>query len=325
MARIDLPDPLLEALRRGQRFLITSHRNPDGDAVGSAVGLSRALASIGKSGVVWLRDPVPSAYAELPGVDRVRHGPEPPSGLPESFDGAIVLECPQLDRSGLEEALSGLEVVNIDHHLGNTRYGKVNWVDTAAPALGEMILHLARKLRATIDGDTAAALYLALVTDTGGFRFANANERAFEAAAELARLDAQPDRVARWLYESRSEGAVRLLGELLRTLELHHAGRAATAVLTREMFARAGAGAADAEGLIDYPRSIGGVEIVAVVRELEDGTSKVSLRSRGPISVEAIARRHGGGGHKNAAGYSAGESVEETRAKVVGQLAEALP
>ena len=324
MGGMKAPEDLLKKIRLGNRFLLTSHINPDGDAIGSELGLARLLRSMGKGAVVWNRDPIPTIYRPLPGSDRVHTGEEPPAGFPDRFDGIIVLECPSPDRTGLEEHLSARPVINIDHHLGNQLYGSVNWVDSAAPAVGEMIYRLSQGLKLTLDPETASCLYLTLVTDTGGFRFSNATPAAFEAAAALVRDGAHPEQVSQWLYESQPLAVVRLIGEMLSTLEIHEAGRVATARLTPEMFTRVGASPGDSEGLIDFPRSIAGVDAVALIRQREDGTHKVSLRSRGEVDVEKIARHHGGGGHRNAAGFVLEGDGEAARQKVAEALAAAL-
>ncbi len=318
------PEDLLRRIRQGNRFLLTSHVNPDGDAIGSELGLARVLRSLGKGALVWNRDQTPTLYRPLPGSDRIYGGAEPPSGFPQMFDAVVVLECPSLDRTGLEEHLAGTTLINIDHHLGNQHYGAFNWVDSAAPAVGEMVYRLGQGLKATLDPETATALYLTLVTDTGGFRFSNATPAAFEAAANLVREGAHPEQVSQWLYESQPLAVVRLLCEMLQTLELHEGGRVATAALTPEMFARAGASPGDSEGLIDVPRSIAGVEAVGLVRRRDDGSHKVSLRSRGEVDVEKIARHHGGGGHRNAAGFTLAGDTDQVRREVVGALAAAL-
>jgi len=320
MAKTTAPEDLLRQIRTGHRFLLTSHLNPDGDAVGSSLGLARILRRQGKGAVVWLKDEPPGIYHALPGSERIHTGAEPPAGWPDKFDGAVILECPSLDRTGLEEALGERPILNIDHHLGNQCYGEVNWVDSAAPAVGEMVFRLARGLKIDLDPETATCLYLTLVTDTGGFRFANATPEAFEAAAALVREGASPQTVARWLYESQPESMLRLLGEMLQTLELHHGGRIATARLEPDMFERAGASRGDSEGLIDFPRSIAGVEAVALLRRLPEGSYKVSLRSHGDLDVERVARQHGGGGHKNAAGFVAEGTSGELLAQVVAEL-----
>jgi bifunctional oligoribonuclease and PAP phosphatase NrnA len=324
MGGMKAPEDLLKKIRLGNRFLLTSHINPDGDAIGSELGLARLLRSMGKGAVVWNRDPIPTIYRPLPGSERVHTGEEPPAGFPDRFDAIVVLECPSPDRTGLEQHLSARPIINIDHHLGNQLYGSVNWVDSAAPAVGEMVYRLAQGLKLTLDPETASCLYLTLVTDTGGFRFSNATPAAFEAAAALVRDGAHPEQVSQWLYESQPLPVVRLIGEMLQTLEIHEDGRVATARLTPEMFERVGAQPGDSEGLIDFPRSIAGVEAVALIRQREDGTHKVSLRSRGEVDVEKIARHHGGGGHRNAAGFVLEGDGEEARQKVAQALAAAL-
>ena len=320
---MQVPEAVLERFRSDHRFLITSHLNPDGDAIGTSLGIARMLRRLGKVTRIWLRDPLPAIYAPAAEGERIHFGLEPPTGHPDDFDAAIVLECPGLDRCGLEEQISALEMINIDHHLGNELYGAVNWVDSASPAVGEMVLRVAQAMKLELDSSTATALFMAVSTDTGGFRFANATERAFTAGADLVREGARPELVSRWLHESRSRASVCILGEALRTLETAHAGRVATVVVTGEMFANCSAEHSDTEGLIDFPRSIEGVEAVALIRELADGNHKVSVRSRGDVDVESVARRHGGGGHRNAAGFLLEESdLAAVRALVTSELGE---
>jgi bifunctional oligoribonuclease and PAP phosphatase NrnA len=320
------PETLLAKIRQGNRFLLTSHVSPDGDSIGSALGLARILRGMGKGAVIWCRDSVPAVYRLLPGVDRIHTGEEVPGGYPEKFDAIVALECPSLDRTGLDEALEGggLPILNIDHHLGNQHYGQVNWVDTAAPSVGEMVYRLARSLNVTMTEDAANLLYLTIVTDTGGFRHSNATDVAFEACAELLRDGARPELVTRWIYENKPVAVLRLVAEMLRSLELHDEGRIATVLVTSEMIEAAGADVSDTEGLIDYPRKIAGVQGVALLRERTDGKTKVSLRSRGEVDVEKIARAHEGGGHKNAAGFELAGSPADNREAVVEALRGAL-
>jgi len=313
-----LPESLRDRVAAAGRILLTSHSNPDGDAIGSELGLMRALRSQGKRVETWNLDPAPGAYRGLPGATEVHVGGVPPDGFPEHFDLVIVLECPGLDRTGLEPQLADFPLVNIDHHLGNQGYGVENWVDPDAPAVSVMVLELLLALGANIDDETASCLHLALVTDTGGFRFANASPRAFRAAAQLVELGARIETVSRWVYESQPEASVRLLGEMLGTLERR--GKVASVHLTLEMFERAGAGPGDSEGLIDVPRSIAGVDAVVLLRELGPEQWKISLRSRGAINVESIARELGGGGHANAAGCRAQGRLGEVRERLVERL-----
>lgn len=321
------PEDILSRLRQAGRVLITSHANPDGDAIGAQLGLARLIRKLGKGATVWDRDPVPAIYRSLPAAERIHVGEEPPRGYPDDYDTLVVLECPSLDRTGLEDQLAGMmPILNIDHHLGNQHYGAVNWVDVSAPAVGEMVLRLANDLKLEIDPDTAACLYLALVSDTGGFRHSNTTPRAFEAASFLVGRGASPERTAQWLYESRPAPMLRLLGEMLSTLEISSDGRVATALLTPEMYQRSGATHSDAEGLVDYPRSIDGVAAVALLRVLGEGRVKVSLRSRGDgADVERIARKHGGGGHRAAAGYEATGELAALRREIADELGRELP
>jgi bifunctional oligoribonuclease and PAP phosphatase NrnA len=324
MSTTKAPEALLAKIRQGNRFLLTSHVSPDGDSIGSSLGLARILRGMGKGAVIWCRDTVPAVYGLLPGVDRIHTGEEAPAGYPEKFDAIVALECPSLDRTGLDEKLTELPILNIDHHLGNQHYGQVNWVDTAAPSVGEMVYRLARSLNVNMTEDAANLLYLTIVTDTGGFRHSNATDAAFEACAELIRDGARPELVTRWIYENKPVAVLRLVAEMLQSLDLHDEGRIATVLVTAAMIDKAGADVSDTEGLIDYPRTIAGVQGVALLRERPDGKTKVSLRSRGEVDVEKVARAHEGGGHKNAAGFEMPGSPESNRTAVVEALREAL-
>lgn len=319
-----VPDALVARLAAASSLLLTSHANPDGDAIGSELGLARVLESLGKRVAIWNRDPTPAVYAHLPGTERIHAGAEPPEGFPKRFDLGVVLECPSLDRTGLESALAALPLVNVDHHLGNGGYGVASWIDVHRPAVGVMVADLAEALGARLDSDAAACLYLALVTDTGGFRFGNTTPEAFEAAARLVRAGAQVERVSQWLYESQSEGSVRLLGELIATLERHADGRVAVGHLTADAIARSGAAPGDSEGLIDTLRSIDGVEAVALLRATGPDEWKVSLRSRGVVDVQRVAMLEGGGGHKNAAGCRYAGPVAAGTARFVDHLRRAI-
>ena len=292
MSTTKAPEELLKQLRTGHRFLLISHMNPDGDAIGSSLALARILRALGKGAVVWNHDEVPKLYRPLAGSDRIHTGSAPPQGFPDTFDAVITLECPSLDRTGVEDSLDALPILNIDHHLGNEHYGKINWVDTAAPSLGEMIYRIARGLMVELDQETATALYLTLVTDTGGFRFSNSTPAAFEAAASLVAEGAKPEQVAQWLYESQPESAIRLLAEMLPTLEIHDR-RIATAVITSEMFERVGASTGDTEGLIDYPRSIAGVEGAAIIRRLLLPVHRVRQDLRAPVCEVSVVTSDG--------------------------------
>lgn len=318
------PRQLLDLVASASRLLLCSHANPDGDAIGGELGLARLLRRLNKQVTIWNRDRHPTVFEVLEGVSEIHVGATPPNGYPGSFDLAVVLECPSLDRTGLEHELgAGPPLLNIDHHLGNELYGAVDWVDIGAPAVGEMVWRLALALGAPIEPATAQFLYLALASDTGGFRFSNATPLAFETAAAMVRAGAEPERAAFVLWEQRPAASMRLLAGLLDSLELHDGGAIATVVLSSETFRQAHAGAEDAEGLIDIPRSIAGVEAVALLREVPGAQLKASLRSRGELDVAAIANRHGGGGHRNAAGCLLRGDAAEWRQTLADELAAA--
>ena len=318
------PESLLQALRDANRLVLTSHRNPDGDALGSEIGLARLLRQLGKEVVVWNYDAGPAVYGPALLGEELHIGSEPPPGFPEAFDAAVVLECPSLDRTGHEDRIGAVPLLNIDHHLGNEGYGAEQWIDTEAPSVGAMVFRLAGALGLELDSGTADALHLTLVTDTGGFRFSNTTAEAFEVAADLVRAGASPERVGGWVYESQPLAYLRMLGDMLQTLELHSEGRLATVFLTHDMIERSDAAPGDAEGLIDHPRSLAGVEAVALFKEQADGSHKVSLRSRGALDVERVARHFGGGGHQNAAGFKSALPKDRLRAETCGALIDLL-
>ena len=179
MTPIEPPASLLHRIETAERFLLTGHINPDGDSIGSALGLARLLRGLGKSCVLWNRDETPAVYQALPGAELIHTGTEPPSvDLRSEIDVLVALECPSLERTGLSQHLESLSILNMDHHLGNVDYGEENWVDPESPALGEMILRLANSLAAPLDPEAATVLLVALSSDTVGFRFANATPRA---------------------------------------------------------------------------------------------------------------------------------------------------
>lgn len=314
---------VLRRLRRARHVLITSHSSPDGDALGSALGLMELLGLLGIAATVISRDPHPASLGFLPGLDGVRVMDALPEGLDQHYDLAVVLECPGLDRTGFE-GLDALPIVNIDHHLSNDAYGEVNWIDETAPAVGEMILRLALAAGVPIGADLATNLYAALVTDTGDFRYANATPRAFTAAALLVKGGAEPHWIANALWEHVPARIIRLTGVVLQTLELVADGRIAVIRCDREMLERAGAAPEDTENLVNYPRSIDGVEVAVLLKAFVPGSVRVSLRSRGTVDVRSVAARFGGGGHREAAGGTIPLPLDEARDALLEVLIPAV-
>lgn len=305
-------------------LLITSHLQPDGDAVGSVLATVAAFEARGTHALGWLHDPCPRGYRILPGADRLWIGSAPPPGFREAFEAALVLECPSLDRTGLAAHLRALPIWNIDHHLGNAEYGTLNWVDPRAPAVAAMLERLFARVGWNIGARAAELLFVGLASDTGGFRFGNTTPEALETASRLLRLGANVERISFWLYENRPWVSFELERILLERVQLHAGGRVVTSLLTQDDLLRVGAQSGDLEGLVEKLRTISGVEAAALLREEGPGTWKVSLRSRGSIHVEAIARARGGGGHKNAAGCRVYGTSTAVRAELAQQLEQLL-
>ncbi len=317
------PRAALARLSAAQRVLITSHAAPDGDAIGSELGLAELAAALDVATVIVNRDPNPAALSFLPGIADVLVSPELPANYARDFDLAVVLECPGLDRPDLS-GLDRLPILNIDHHLENDRYGEVNYVDEEAPAVGEMVLEMALAAGVRVTPTMATSLYTALVTDTGDFRYSNATPRAFAAAERLVRAGAQPHRIAEALWEHVPTRVMRLTADILETLELLAGGQVALVWADRAMLERTGAHPEDTENLINLPRSIDGVRVAVMLKAFKDGAVRVSLRSRDDTDVQAVARRFGGGGHKNAAGCTVPGSLETARTAVLAAVLEAV-
>ncbi len=310
-------------LRRANRVLITSHSAPDGDAIGSELGMLWLAERLGVAAHVVNRDPHPASLAFLPGLDRIQVAAELPSGYERDYDLGVVLECPGLDRPGLA-GLDRLPLLNIDHHLGNERYGAVDFVDEEAPAVGEMVLAMAEAAGIPLSAAAAMALHTALATDTGDFRYSNATPRAFAAAARLVAAGAAPHLIAEGLYEHVPARVVRLTGAVLATLELLCDSRLALISCDRAMLDAIGARPEDTENLINIPRGIDGVQVAVLLKDFSPTGVRVSLRSRGHVDVQAIARTFGGGGHRNAAGCTIAGSLPQARSALLAAMVPAL-
>jgi phosphoesterase RecJ-like protein len=317
------PSLAVDRLREARRVLVTCHRNPDGDAIGSELALAELAAAFGVATVIVNRDPAPVSLSELPGVDAVAVVDELPADFPHAFDLVITVECPELERAGFV-GLDRLPILNIDHHLANPAYGEVNYLDEEAPAVGEMIWSMFKTAGVEPSVDAAVNTFVALATDTGDFRYSNARPRAFRAAAEMVERGADPPAISEWVHDGRSEASVRLLGEALRTLRFLCGGRLASLAVDEAAFERAGADSTDTDEIINIPRAVVGVEVVIFCKQWEPGMVKASLRSRGRVDVRSIAATFGGGGHTNAAGCTFESDLETARARLEASVSEIL-
>lgn len=310
-----------ERIRSGRSFLITSHRNPDGDALGSGLALQGLIRKMGKTARIVVRDGFGQALYNIPGAREVAISDTLPADYPQAYDAIFTMECPEVERTGYD-VLPG-PVVNIDHHLGNTMYGEINYLDVEAPSVGEMVMQLNRHhLKLPLDRDIAIAMYVSLATDTGFFRYHNTTLRAFEAAVELVRAGAVPGDVSLWINESVSAGSIKLLGRCLTTLEITPDGKIATVVLPKNFYADAGASPEDTEGIVNYGRMIDGVVVSALLKEGDPKTTRVSLRAKPGYDVQAVASMFGGGGHAAASGCTIPLPLAEAKEKLLSLLEE---
>lgn len=311
---------VVQAIRDRRSFVLTSHARPDGDAIGSQIALGLALESLGKTVRFIDKDPAPLPYRHFPAVDRLE--------IMAAFDGradaVIVMECNSLDRTEVT-GFEKLFVINIDHHAGNTMFGGENWFDDSAAAVAEMAAEVIDALGVTWTPDIATHLYLGIATDTGSFRHANITARTFDLCRRVALAGVHPAALARDIFDSFSIGRVRLTGEMLHAMELHHHDRLAVLYFDDALLAACGATVDDTDGLVNIPLGAKDVLAVALIKKQADGTFRVSLRSKGDVNVREVAQRWGGGGHKNASGCTLTErSLETAKDALVRAVGEAL-
>jgi phosphoesterase RecJ-like protein len=264
-----------------------------------------------------MRDPVPHAYQKLPGAELVRVTPR----VDVPYDAVFVIECSDVTRPGLID-LEKQFVVNIDHHSTTALFGSINWIDSTASAVGEMIYNLCKAIGVRVTREIAECVYTALITDTGSFHYANTSERTFKVASELVRAGVKPAKVSQAVFGNYPWSKVELLGEVLASVRRDPSGRVAWLRQTMEMQERAHATDEDGDGFVNYPLSCGEVEAVAFLKESEPGVYRVSLRSKCDVNVARIAEKFGGGGHRNAAGCTMRGSWEEAEEAIVQLLIE---
>jgi bifunctional oligoribonuclease and PAP phosphatase NrnA len=310
------PAALLDAVSSGRRFLVSSHQRPDGDAIGSAVGMALALQALGKHATVVM-DGVPPAFLQpFPAVERIVVTAE----TGETADAVLVMECSTLDRTGVR-GLDRSPVINIDHHPGNTSYGAINWVDEGAAACGELVFTLIDAIGAPLTPEIATHLYLAILTDTGSFHFSHLTPRTYELAGRAVAAGADPQWIARTHYDSNSLARVRIFGAVLNGMAIHAGGRVALLAITEQLARDLGGTYDDTEGLINFPLTVKDIQAVAFFKEMGPNDWRVSLRSKGPVDTGRIAKQFGGGGHLNAAGCGWQGSLDDgyrTFARLLG-------
>jgi phosphoesterase RecJ-like protein len=301
-----------DAIRSHDRFLLVTHENPDGDALGSILALKLALDQLGKDSVMYLYGdaPLPVEYSFMPLAELRRR-------LPDDWRERVLIavDCANETRIGPEpEPLEGAPLVlDIDHHHDNTRFGQINLIVPNASSTGEVLRDVFTELGVELTPEIAEALYIAVVTDTGRFQYSNTTAKALRLAAELVEAGADVHRIFRRVYETVQFAKLKLLARALERAQIYDGGRLVVSYLLRSDFTDIGAAEAYSEGIIDYLRAVEGADMAALIREPRDGPARrVSLRSSNDeLDVSAIARKSGGGGHRQAAGFSSDDSIEE--------------
>jgi phosphoesterase RecJ-like protein len=316
--------PVIEAIEQAGSIVLITHCNPDGDGIGSQMALYEALISRGKQVSIRNRDGIPRIYGFLTHSEQVEKFDW--TSCEDSPDLIISLDCGSYKRLGMSQDIQKeTTLINIDHHVSNAKFGDINIVDARYCATGAMVSDLLVSMQVKFSADIASAIYVAILTDTASFRHSNTSANVYRLAADLIDAGAQPWPISVAVYESRSLAGMKILMACLETLEIRDGGRSAWIYVNSEMYEETGANVEDTEGLIDYARSIGGVEVAVLIRhhEFEDRW-KVNFRAKTTANVGALANSLGGGGHKHAAGCVIGGSFDEARAIIRQEVSQLL-
>lgn len=316
MNRSDLKDAW-SRLTRSESFALACHVRPDGDCLGAALALARALRALGKDAVVLSQDPVPENYLFLPGSETaVQETPR------RDFAVGVLVDSDAPKRAGVssEAVLSSPVLARIDHHLSTDSFGDIQIVDTQVSSTCELVAELFVANDIPIDSDSATLLLAGIIFDTGGFRYPNASARTFEIASHLAALGARPAAISREIFESRPLRAAKLLGRALSSMKSGDAGAIVWAEITHDDYSDLEATDADTEGIVNSVAAVKGPKVAILFREVERDAIRVSLRSREGVDVNVIAKVFEGGGHAAAAGCTVNAPLAEAEALVIGEV-----
>ncbi|MBL7158234.1 MAG: bifunctional oligoribonuclease/PAP phosphatase NrnA [Candidatus Omnitrophica bacterium] len=315
---------VITAIKKHKSFLVTSHINLEGDALGSQLAMAGLLKGLNKECIIYDNDKVPWRFLFLPRVGLVRNKIHDL----EHIDAAIVLDCPNIKRTGkVKNTLKKMKyIINIDHHVSNEKFGNINWVDPGSSSAGEMVYRLFKESRTPITREVALALYISILTDTGSFNYSNTSRVTHEIVSDLLGYGIEPQSVSHSIYENKSIGELRLLGRALENLNVTDDKRVAYLVVRKKDFRVTRTKPSACEGFVNFARSLKGVEVSAFFREELKGKSRfnVSFRSTGSVSVNKIAAHFGGGGHKNAAGCVISGRFRDVEKKVLKRICDEL-
>ncbi len=312
-------EQIAEVVRERKSYVVMSHARPDGDALGCTLAMTLCLRELGKDVVAWNEDGMLEKLRFLPGADLVIK----PPAEPQQFDVAIVLDNAVKNRAGrcIEAVAPGALWINIDHHITNDRYGDLAYIDSTAPATGQILYELFRQCDLPLTYPMADNLFVAISTDTGSFQYPNTTARTYEIGAELVRAGVKVGDLSQKMYESYPRRRLELLREMLNVLKFSSGDRVASFALTAATAERLGVQPEDNEGLIDHIRSVQGVVVAAFFEELGDERIRISLRSKSPkADVSKICGQFGGGGHTLAAGARVRGTLHEVQEKVLAAI-----
>jgi bifunctional oligoribonuclease and PAP phosphatase NrnA len=308
-----------DAIRARQRFVISSHARPDGDSIGSQLAMAFALRALGKHVEVVNQDAAPAPLMAFPGVPGIRVAER----VDGEFDAAIVMECSELKRTGVE-GLDRFFVINIDHHPGNTGYGDLTWFNPEAAACGEMVFELVQALGVKLTVEIATHVYLAILTDTGSFHYSNMTPRTFDICRQALEAGIDPVMIARNVYDSNNMGRLKLFGAVLSGMQIDAAGRIAIIYLDHEIAREAGGTYEDTEGVVNLPLTVKDIQAVVFFKQVEGDEYRVSMRSKGDIDIGSVAKDFGGGGHRNAAGCSVNGAIDALQKTFIAKIDAAI-
>jgi len=315
------PEEMIEVLRKAPKVALFSHVSPDGDCIGSMLAIGLALEKMGKEVSFYNPNPVPSYLSFLPGSSRIRQKHTNPQ--PKIL---LFVDCTDLGRVNMSKSeISGdSTVLNLDHHISNLSFGDYNWIDDQASAVGELALTLISQLGVEIDGDMATNLYTAIVTDSGCFEYSNTTAQTHRLAADLLDKGVDLSRIHHNIFDQKPLTQIKLLECALNGLEIHVDGQLAIMTLSAEDFQKCGAEQELSEGLVNYARSIAGVEVAVLLKEVGPQEIKGGLRSNRWLNVNEIAALFGGGGHQRAAGCTLRVPMAEAKQSITTAIEEAL-
>ncbi|MEL1134000.1 bifunctional oligoribonuclease/PAP phosphatase NrnA [Desulfitobacterium sp. THU1] len=312
---------MAEELRKASKVALFSHVSPDGDCIGSMLGLGLALEALGKEVYMYNSDPIPRNLSFLPGVEKIQT--ELPAPFPEIL---LFVDCTDLQRVKLENEVFPADslILNLDHHISNQNFGHINWIDSQASATGEIVYALIRLLDVNLTQDIATNLYTAILTDTGSFKYSNTTSKTHQIAGELMDSGINFADIHHHVFDRTPQAKLELLRRGLNQLQILAQGQFAMMTLHKFDFEEIGAEESLGEGLIDHARTLEGVEVAALMKEVNSSVIRVSLRSNRWFDVNKIASHFGGGGHKRAAGCTLDMPLEEAQKLLVQKVEEEL-